>query len=280
MSQIHRQVKSETVHARAVRPRILHVALQPGAAGLVGQAASRMSSALRAMAEMCVAEPGTPYGDPLFAERGERAIEDGFPVEAVSEVAEVESWRKEIYRPVYHVHKVAGSAPGFRLPRRHARGRGPKGFGGHGAVLRACAPAGRRGFRPVHGERTGATGNASPGRALRLLDLNGYDAVGVLRQIVRVRSAALVRSVQAHIRRDQRAAGSGAGKPAQDGEHLSGKVLIERVALGVALVTKLERERVPASPKNCRRSVMKAIVGRSGALFSICEHAARKTRPL
>jgi len=34
-----------------------------------------------------------------------RAIEDGFPFEAISDIAEGESWRKEIYRPIYHVHK-------------------------------------------------------------------------------------------------------------------------------------------------------------------------------
>ena len=34
-----------------------------------------------------------------------RAIEDGFPFEAISEIAEIESWRKEVYRPIYHVHK-------------------------------------------------------------------------------------------------------------------------------------------------------------------------------
>jgi transcriptional regulator with XRE-family HTH domain len=38
--------------------------------------------------------------------QGHRAIEDeGFPFERLSEIAEAESWRKEIYRPVYHVHK-------------------------------------------------------------------------------------------------------------------------------------------------------------------------------
>lgn len=36
---------------------------------------------------------------------GERAIDDGFPFEVISEIAEAESWRKEIYRPIYHVHK-------------------------------------------------------------------------------------------------------------------------------------------------------------------------------
>jgi putative DNA methylase len=72
---------------------------------MVSRQPDRAAAALRMMAEMCVAEPGAPYGGPLFAERGERAIEDGFPFEEVSEIAEVESWRKEIYRPVYHVHK-------------------------------------------------------------------------------------------------------------------------------------------------------------------------------
>ncbi len=37
---------------------------------------------------------------------GQRAIEDeDFPFERLSEIAEAESWRKEIYRPIYHVHK-------------------------------------------------------------------------------------------------------------------------------------------------------------------------------
>jgi adenine-specific DNA methylase len=37
---------------------------------------------------------------------GKRAIEDdGFPFEALSEVAELESWRKEINRPLSHLHK-------------------------------------------------------------------------------------------------------------------------------------------------------------------------------
>jgi transcriptional regulator with XRE-family HTH domain len=49
---------------------------------MVAKQPSRVSSALRTMAEMCVAEPGTPYGEPLFAERRECAIEDRFPLEA------------------------------------------------------------------------------------------------------------------------------------------------------------------------------------------------------
>ncbi len=37
---------------------------------------------------------------------GRRALEDdSFPFEAISKIAEAESWRKEIYRPPYHIHK-------------------------------------------------------------------------------------------------------------------------------------------------------------------------------
>lgn len=34
-----------------------------------------------------------------------KAIEDGFPIGLISSLAERESWRKEIYRPVYYIHK-------------------------------------------------------------------------------------------------------------------------------------------------------------------------------
>ncbi len=34
-----------------------------------------------------------------------RAIEVGFPFEQIGRVATLESWRKEIHRPVYHIHK-------------------------------------------------------------------------------------------------------------------------------------------------------------------------------
>ncbi len=34
-----------------------------------------------------------------------RAIEDSFPITTISQLAERESWRKEIYRPIYYVHK-------------------------------------------------------------------------------------------------------------------------------------------------------------------------------
>jgi len=46
-----------------------------------------------------------PDSDPAPA-AGPRAIEDDyFPIELISQVAEQESWRKEINRPIYHVHK-------------------------------------------------------------------------------------------------------------------------------------------------------------------------------
>ena len=34
-----------------------------------------------------------------------KAIEFSFPFEEISEVAEIESWRKEVHRPIYHMHK-------------------------------------------------------------------------------------------------------------------------------------------------------------------------------
>ena len=42
---------------------------------------------------------------PTVARDGTRLIEDGFPIGDISLVAEAESWRKEVHRPIYHVHK-------------------------------------------------------------------------------------------------------------------------------------------------------------------------------
>ena len=57
-------------------------------------------------------EPELPFGEtgwtgnPFPVAHGTRAIEDDdFPFEALSEIAEIESWRKEINRPLYHIHK-------------------------------------------------------------------------------------------------------------------------------------------------------------------------------
>lgn len=56
--------------------------------------------------------PQLPFGTPasdevvLAAPAGPRALEDdGFPFELLSDVAETESWRKEINRPTTHIHK-------------------------------------------------------------------------------------------------------------------------------------------------------------------------------
>jgi len=49
---------------------------------------------------------GQPTNIPLSVVQGPRAIEDeDFPFEALSDIAEIESWRKEINRPPYHIHK-------------------------------------------------------------------------------------------------------------------------------------------------------------------------------
>ena len=48
---------------------------------------------------------GTHAAGVVSVSASPRAIEDAFPFELVSDVAEMESWRKEIYRPIYHVHK-------------------------------------------------------------------------------------------------------------------------------------------------------------------------------
>ena len=51
-------------------------------------------------------EPSAPDSVTLTPLPGPRALEDdGFPFEALSDVAETESWRKEINRPTTHIHK-------------------------------------------------------------------------------------------------------------------------------------------------------------------------------
>jgi putative DNA methylase len=65
----------------------------------------KVTSALRRLGELAVAESSVTYSAPVLAARGETPIEDGFPFEEISDVAEIESWRKEVYRPVYHIHK-------------------------------------------------------------------------------------------------------------------------------------------------------------------------------
>ncbi len=72
---------------------------------MVEREPAQAAATLKIIAEMVSAEADKSYGKPIFVGQGSRAIEDGFPFEEISEIAEVESWRKEVYRPIYHVHK-------------------------------------------------------------------------------------------------------------------------------------------------------------------------------
>ena len=120
---------------------------------LVSRQPHRAATALRTMAEMCVAEPGAPYGDPLLARRGRRAIEDGFPFEQISEVAEVESWRKEVYRPVYHMHKWWAQRLGSVFRAAIIAAAAPRGSSVTDLFYEPLRLPGVRGLRPVHGQR-------------------------------------------------------------------------------------------------------------------------------
>ncbi len=72
----------------------------------ISNSPSRIAETFRSVLDGYVAEPKTPYGRTLLSFGGVRAIEDpAFPFEYFSDIAELESWRKEIYRPIYHIHK-------------------------------------------------------------------------------------------------------------------------------------------------------------------------------
>lgn len=77
----------------------------PSLRTLVEREPHRVTSAISELAAMLVAEEQAGYGAPVLCEHPDRAIEVGFPFEYLSEIAEVESWRKEVWRPVYHIHK-------------------------------------------------------------------------------------------------------------------------------------------------------------------------------
>jgi len=72
----------------------------------ISNSPSRIAESFRSVLDSYVAEPKSPYGRTLLSFGGVRAIEDpAFPFEYFSDIAEIESWRKELYRPVYHIHK-------------------------------------------------------------------------------------------------------------------------------------------------------------------------------
>lgn len=69
-------------------------------------APARTVEILRQALPDCTGEPSAAYSRTVLAFQGTRALEDAnFPFERLSEIAEIESWRKEISRPVYHIHK-------------------------------------------------------------------------------------------------------------------------------------------------------------------------------
>lgn len=66
----------------------------------------RIVRSIRRVFADSVAEAQAPYGPTVLAFEGTRAIEnETFPFEQLSDIAEMESWRKEVYRPIYHLHK-------------------------------------------------------------------------------------------------------------------------------------------------------------------------------
>jgi len=93
---------------RAMRLSPTDVGMQAMTAGAVGSGLAGSGRSRR----IALDSPELPleYPEatvvPLGPVHGPRAIEDEtFPFEALSDIAEVESWRKEINRPLYHIHK-------------------------------------------------------------------------------------------------------------------------------------------------------------------------------
>ena len=71
------------------------------------RAARRLQRTIKASeTELALTQPPALVELGLKPDIGRRAIEDKtFPFEFFSEIAEIESWRKEISRPVSHIHK-------------------------------------------------------------------------------------------------------------------------------------------------------------------------------
>ena len=106
----------------------------------------KVTAALTGLAAMVVAEPSVPYGGPVLSGKGEKAIEDGFPFEELSAVAEIESWRKEVYRPVYHVHKWWAQRLGSIFRADDPRCDHAQRVRDHGSLLPAGSASGTGGF--------------------------------------------------------------------------------------------------------------------------------------
>lgn len=66
----------------------------------------RAAEALRSALATCAADSATSYSQSPHLVSDIQAIEEAtFPFEHLSEIAELESWRKEINRPIFHIHK-------------------------------------------------------------------------------------------------------------------------------------------------------------------------------
>ena len=72
---------------------------------MIEQDPNQAASILRTIRSALDVKSAKPARVFLPVPKGERAIEDGFPFEQISDIAEIESWRKELYRPIYHLHK-------------------------------------------------------------------------------------------------------------------------------------------------------------------------------
>ena len=98
--------RAARLYACSKRELLPRPAPKPGPAQNV---AGRRSGAATVPRQVPVAENGSPSGSRgsglSVSKRGTRAIEGEFPFELLSAVAEAESWRKELARPIYHVHK-------------------------------------------------------------------------------------------------------------------------------------------------------------------------------
>ena len=71
-----------------------------------GSNSSHHAQTFRAVQSELPLESAESTALPLAVAIGPRAIEDdAFPFEALSDIAEAESWRKEVNRPIYHIHK-------------------------------------------------------------------------------------------------------------------------------------------------------------------------------
>jgi len=113
----------------------------------------RVSTALRSLAEMAVAEPGHPYGSPLVAVQGPRAIEDDFPFEAVSDDCRGRELEKGDLPADLPRAQVVGPSARIGVSRRNPGHCITEESIGPRSLLRASSASGHGCIRSVHGQR-------------------------------------------------------------------------------------------------------------------------------